>query len=164
MPDLPHNTLENTLADASAAYREWLQRQPLSPNTRRAYRARVSDYCAYLASTSSEYGNALGDPHARDYAVRDYKAYLKTARRAKPSSVNLALAAIDHFYRFLCLGAPDVRREDLPKAAPQGLEPSEQKCFLRAVERCPSVRDRAIATLFFYTGLRLEAWPKALGG
>ncbi len=151
MQDLPYTTP----ADASAAYREWLERQPLSPNTCRAYRARVADYCTYLMATPADYGDPLRNPHARDYAARDYKSHLKTARRAKPSSVNLALAAIDHFYRFLGLGAPDVRREDLPKAAPQGLEPADQKRFLRAVERCPSVRDRAIATLFLYTGLRL---------
>lgn len=147
--------LHTTPADASAAYREWLERQPLSPNTRRAYRARVADYCAYLAATPPQYGDPLSDPHARDYAARDYKSHLKTARRAKPSSVNLALAALDHFYRFLGLGPPDVRREDLPKAAPRGLEPLEQKRFLRAVERCPSFRDRAVATLLLYTGLRV---------
>ncbi len=151
MPDLPYDTP----VDALAAYREWLDRQPLSPNTRRAYRARVADYCSYVTSTPSEYGDPLRDSHARDYAARDYKSHLKTTRRAKPSSVNLALAAIDHLYRFLGLGAPNVRREDLPKAAPQGLEPADQKRFQRAVERCLSIRGRAIATLFLYTGLRL---------
>jgi len=39
---------------------------------------------------------------------------LKTVRKAKPASVNLSLAALDHFYRFLGLDPPDVAREDLP--------------------------------------------------
>jgi hypothetical protein len=30
--------------------------------------------------------------------------FLKTMRRAKPRTVNLSLAAIDHFYEFLGLG------------------------------------------------------------
>src|SRR5207253_4774465 len=94
--------------------------------------------------------------YARDYAVRDYKTALKTVHHAKPSSVNLALAAVGHFYRFLELPPPRVTREDLPAQAPRALEPAEQKRFLRAVERCSSARDRALALLLFYMGLRIS--------
>lgn len=145
----------STPEEALGAYESWLKRQPLSANTRRTYRVRVSQYCDYLSARPPKYGDPLGDPHARDYAVRDYKTHLKRKRRARPTTVNLALAAIDHFYRFLGLGDADVRREELPQQAPRGLEPEEQVAFLRAAERCPSTRDRAIATLLFYTGLRL---------
>jgi integrase/recombinase XerC len=147
------------LAAAREGYGRWLARQPLSANTKRAYAARVGGYLDWLAATPEEaegYGDPLADPHARDYAVRDFKAHLKTVGKAKPSSVNLSLAAIDNFYRFAGLGKPDVRREELPKAAPRSLLSAEQKRFLRAVERCLSARDRAIAVLFFYSGLRLE--------
>src|SRR5205823_9456339 len=58
--------------------------------------------------------------------------------------------------RFLELPTPQVTREDLPTQAPRALEPAEQKRFLRAVERCASVRDRAIGLLLFYTGLRIS--------
>ncbi len=143
-------------SDSFASYSTWLDRQPLSINSRRTYRARVKQYCEYLASTPPEYADPLSDLHARDYAVRDYKTHLKTVRLAKPASVNLSLAAIDHFYGFLGLGRPDVRREDLPGAAPRALSPDEQKRFLRAVERSPEARDRAIAKLLFYTALRLS--------
>ncbi len=88
--------------------------------------------------------------------MRDYKTALKVLHLAKPSSVNLVLAAVDHFYRFLELPTPQVTREDLPAQAPRALEPPEQKRFLRAVERCSSARDRAIALLLFYTGLRIS--------
>ena len=80
----------------------------------------------------------------------------RLSRVLKPSSVNLALAAIDHFYRFLELLTPHVAREDLPAQAPRALEPPEQKRFLRAVERFASARDRAIVLLLFYTGLRIS--------
>jgi len=53
------------------------------------------------------------------------------------------------------LGRPKVRREDLPQEAPKALEPEAQKRFLRAMERCTSVRDRALALLLFYTALRI---------
>jgi len=145
-----------TVPDTLAAYEDWLARQPLSVHTRRTYLTQVRRYCTYLSTFHWEYGHPLQEPYARDYAVRDYKTALKVIHLAKPSSVNLALAAIDHFYRFLELPMPQVTREDLPTQAPRALEPPEQKRFLRAVERCSSVRDRAIALLVFYTGLRIS--------
>jgi site-specific recombinase XerD len=132
-----------------------LQRQPLSAHTHRAYRVRVHQYADYLRSRVPDYGNPLQDPHARDYAIRDYKMFLKTVRRAKPRTVNLSLAAIDHFYEFLGLGKPTVRREELPQQAPGALSPEDQKRFLRAVERTASSRDQALSLLLFYTGIRI---------
>lgn len=70
--------------------------------------------------------------------------------------VNLSLAAIDNLYRFLGLGRPDVKREEMSAPAPRALSPDEQKRLLKAVARSPSTRDRAVATLFFYSALRLE--------
>lgn len=137
-----------------AAYADWLERQPLSVHTRRAYLGRVRGFLDWLATHLPQEDPLAAGP-ARDYAVRDYKLYLKTERGAKPSSVNLTLAALDHFYRFLGAGPPNVRREELPQQAPRALEPTEQRDFLRAVERCPSARDRALARLLFYTALRL---------
>ena len=143
--------LEQTLA----AYDAWLDRQPLAAKTRAAYRLQVRQYGAYLAQCSPTADDPLRTPFARDYAVRDYKTYLKTERQAKPTSVNLALAAIDHFHQFLGHDRPHVQRETLPAQAPRALKPEEQKTFLRAVERTSSVRDKAIAHLLFYTAIRL---------
>ena len=151
---------EDKREEISANYEAWLGRQPFSENTRRAYRVRTGQYLEYLSATPAEYGNPLEDPHARDYAVRDFKAYLKTVRRARPSSVNLSLAAVDNFYRFLGMGKPEVRREELPGAAPKALSPEEQKRFLRAVERSEETRDRAIAKMLFYAGLRIGELTK----
>src|SRR6266568_3307410 len=116
-----------TVSEALAGYEQWLPSQPLSNHTRRTYLTQVNRYCIYLSTLHWEYGHPLQEPHARDYAVRDYKTTLKVVHHAKPSSVNLGLAAVDHFKR-----------------------------FLRTVERCSSVRDRAIALLLFYTGLRIS--------
>jgi site-specific recombinase XerD len=137
------------VSEALASYEQWLPSQPLSAHTRRTYLTQVKQYCIYLSTLHWEYGHPLQEPHACDYAVRDYKTVLKVAHLAKSSSVNLALAAVDHFYRFLELPTPQVTREDLPAQAPRALEPPEQKRFLRAVERCASVRDRAIGLLLF---------------
>jgi hypothetical protein len=86
-------------------------------NTRRTYLGQVRKYCAYLETSANEYGNPLSDPHARDYAIREFKSHLKKERKAKPASVNLMLAALDHLYLFIGLGRPKVRREDLPQEA-----------------------------------------------
>lgn len=138
------------------AYESWLLRQALAKNTQDAYRFHVRQYGAYLATRPATSQNPLHHPFARVYAVRDYKLYLKVERKAKPASVNLTLAAIDHFYQFLGYERTRVQREDLPQQSPRGLSPDEQKAFLRAVERSSSLRDQALARLLFYTGLRLS--------
>jgi site-specific recombinase XerD len=126
-------TLEQTLT----AYDAWLDRQPLAAKTRVAYRFQVHQYGAYLAQRPPTADDPLRTPFACDYAVRDYKTYLKTERQAKPTSVNLALAAIDHFHQFIGNDRPQVSRENLPALAPRALKPEEQKAFLRAAERTP---------------------------
>jgi integrase/recombinase XerC len=140
---------------ALVVYQDWLVRQPLAPNTRRVYRSWVSQYCAYLP-TRPDRDEPLADIYARDCAVLDFKTYLKTVQHRKPTSVNLALAALDHFYRFLGLGRPDVRREPLPQQAPRGLEPDEQQRLVRFLKHEASTRDRAITLLLLYTALRVS--------
>jgi len=127
----------------------------LAAKTRVAYRLQVHQYGAYLAQRPLTQDDLLRTPFARDYAVRDYKTYLKTERQAKPTSVNLALAAIDHFHQFIGNDRPQVSRESLPAQAPRALKPEEQKALLRAIERTSSARDKAIAQLLFYTAVRL---------
>lgn len=136
-------------------YGRWLARQPLADRSRDAYLAQVTGFVTWLASSGHGPG-VLSDPRERDVAVRAYKRDLKTKRKWAPTSVNQALAAIDNFYRSLAMGRPEVAREELAHVAPRALEEDEQRAFLRTVERSPSARDRAIATVFFYTGLRLS--------
>jgi site-specific recombinase XerD len=138
-----------------ATYAGWLKCQPLATRSREAYLAQVRAFLTWLAG--SEHGpQALVDPHVRDWAVRDYKRHVKTAKRWAPASVNQALAAIDNFYRSLAAGRPEVLREELAQVAPRSLEEADQRRFLRIVEASPSPRDRAMATVFFYAGLRLS--------
>jgi site-specific recombinase XerD len=138
-----------------ASYAGWLKRQPLATRSRDAYLAQVRAFLTWLAG--SEHGpQALADPHVRDWAVRDYKRHVKTAKRWAPASVNQALAAIDNFYRSLAAGRPEVLREELAQVAPRSLAEADQRRFLCIVETSPSPRDRAMATIFFYAGLRLS--------
>lgn len=119
------------------------------------YGQQVRAFLAWLGESAVAAAVALGDGPARDHAVRDYKAHLKTVRRLRPSSVNLALAAIDHFYRYLGRDMPSVRREELAQAAPRALSVEEQRALLRAGEQA-SARNRAIVTLLLFSALRLS--------
>lgn len=155
--------LDGALADRLERYRAHLETQPLAVSTRRTYASRVGGFLAWLAELDPETRRRQGDPfglgHARDYAVRDYRAHLVGERLAKPSSVNLTLAALDHFFRWVGLGPARVRREELAQAAPRALSVEEQRRLLRAAERgaaSPSgVRDRAVLTVLLFTGLRI---------
>ena len=137
-------------------YAAALARAPLDADTRRAYDSRVRGYLAWLATEDPAGLSPLGDPHARDFAARDYRAHLKTARKRSASTVNAHLTALDHFYVHLGLGRVQVRRDRLPRRAPRALDAREQKRYLRATERRPLARDRAIGRLLFYTGLRVS--------
>jgi len=137
------------------AYQAWLSTQPLSVHTRRAYLSRIRLFCSFLQNQPPLYGNPFQNEFARDYAVRDFKTYLKTNRLAKPASVNLNLAALDHFYAFVGMSRPQVSREELAQIAPVALDLEEQKHFLRILQTSASGRDRAVATLLLYTGLRI---------
>lgn len=126
----------------------------MAARSREAYGHQVGRFVAWLADRSPVDGDPLQDEAARDWAARDYKRHLKTVERWRPSSVNLALAALDSFYSYLGLGRPVVRREELPGRAPRALSPEDQRRLLRSAERC-SARDRAIVVVLLYTGLRL---------
>ena len=106
--------------DLLAEYEAHLEHSSLASSTRVAYRRQSPGYLDWLARCPEGIGDALTGPHARDVAVRDYRSSLKE-RRLGPASLNAALAAIDHLYRFLRLGLPSVRREALPAQAPRSL-------------------------------------------
>ena len=101
---------------ALGRYLEDLAGQPLAARTREAYASHVATYVAWLAERP-EAEAALREPRTRDFAGRDFKRHLKVERGWAPSSVNLALAATDHFNRFLGLGPAVVARERLAQTA-----------------------------------------------
>ena len=126
----------------------------LDDDTRRAYTSRVRGYLAWLATADVD-GDPLSDPAARDGAVRDYRTYLQTVAKRKPATVNTTLAALGDFYTRAGLGTPNAARLDLPKRAPRGLDARDSVRWLRTVERWLSPRDRVVALLPYYAGLRV---------
>ncbi len=128
-------------------YRAHLEAAPLAAHTRRTYAGRVAGYLAWLAEldplTRRRQGDPFTDGHARDYTVRDYGTHLLSAGRAKPASVNLALAAVDHFYHFVGLGPANTRREQLPKRPP-GRWTSTRHAGCCAPPNAPQLRRRSL--------------------
>ncbi|MFC7641579.1 tyrosine recombinase XerC [Streptosporangium lutulentum] len=102
-------------------------------------------------------GDPLTNPKARDWAVRDYRLHLLRDAQPKRSVrySNNALAALDDFHIRLGLGKGDISRDDLPKTAPKALDGNAQVRWLRAIENWPHTRDRLLALLPFYAGLRI---------
>ncbi len=157
----PHESASTNKSDAGeadvlaavAGYVEDLARAPLAVRTREAYASHVEAYGRWLTGRTAA-AAALREPRARDHAARDFKRHLKLEQGWKPASVNLALAAVDHFNRFLGLGPAIVSREPLAQAAPRALSDDEQRALVREAE-AGKPRDRAIVVLLLYTGLRL---------
>ncbi|MFD3685448.1 tyrosine-type recombinase/integrase [Nocardiopsis sp. NPDC058631] len=139
-----------------ASYAAALERAPLDAHTRRAYASRVRSFLAWLDDAAPAGGDPLTDPHGRDFAARDYRAHLKTVLKRSAATANAHLVALDHFFTHLGLGPATVGRDEPPATAPRALAPREQKRFLRAVEKRPLARDRALGRLLFYSGLRVS--------
>jgi integrase/recombinase XerC len=145
---------DGDIAAAVARYAEDLQRAPLAVRTREAYGGHVAGYGRWLTGRPGA-AAAITEPRARDHAAREFKRFLKLEQAWKPASVNLALAAVDHFNRFLGLGPAMVKREPLAQTAPRALSEDEQRALLHATED-GKPRDRAIVVLLLYTALRLS--------
>ena len=162
----PDSTLENKrgrqavalpaeFEDIVSAYAAHLAKSPLRGATPRTYLSAVRVFLAWLADGDQD-GRPLDDPAARDWAVRDYRTHLVTVAKRAPATVNKTMAALDDFYTWRGLGKANVKRQEIPAGAPRALSPRAILRYLRAVEACPSARDRAIALLPFYAGLRVS--------
>jgi integrase/recombinase XerC len=134
-------------------YTARLERSPLSEHTRRAYRGHVGRFLAWLGEAGVPSGS-LWDSNSRDFSVRDYRRALKD-RKLAPSTVNAALASVDHFCRTLGVGSPDVSRDQLPAQAPRALTDAELRSVVRAAIREANPRDTAAIALMAFAGLRV---------
>ena len=154
--------METTILNASnhhfQKYLSWLERQPLSSQTRRAYRSRTNHFLSFLSASGEDVGVLVQTERERAHVLREYKQYLKLELRSSPATVNAYLTAIDHFFEFLGSKSAcgKVPREELPQEAPRALTKEEQMRFLRAVAACRRSKDRAVAILLLYTGIRIS--------
>lgn len=144
--------------DSLKKYATWLKRQPLSDTTKRAYVSRIKRFQGFLDASGEDIQDLLKDKSNLEmvFVLKSYKIRLKKKGKLSPATVNAHLTAIDHYLQYLGIARiPEIPREDLPQEAPKALSPTEQKRFLRAVAGCRRSKDRALALLMFYTGIRI---------
>ena len=134
-------------------YRDYLSRLPISDHTRRNYLLRVRRYLEWL-NEMPDGAKALIDPVERNFAVQEYKVWLLNKGSAA-NTLNSILAAVDNFYLFKGIGPAKVRRQALPSQAPRALEPDEQKRLLKVIAQSKSLRNKSIALIMLYCGLRI---------
>jgi len=154
VPQEPETTSENTTA-ALADYQRALRAAPLSDETRRTYLSKVRGYLTWLAAAGAD-GDPLTEARARDWAVRDYRTHLVTVAKNAPRTINTALAAIDDFYTRRGLGPASAGRLDLPAQAPRALDAKTALRWIRAIAARTAPRDRVLALLPLYAGLRVS--------
>lgn len=153
LDDVPLDTATGLVREGYAA---WIATAALAERTKDTYTERVDDFLRWLsASPDDQHTAALVEPRARDWAVRDYRRHLLTERKAAESTARLALVAIESFYTWLGLGAPDAPKVAATRrrTAPRALGEADQRRLLRLAE-ARGARDHALVALAVDTGLR----------
>ncbi len=74
------------------------------------YLERLDDHLSWLAPAPTISTSRPWPKSTPATTVRDYRRHLLAERKASPATAKLALVAIDSFYAWLGLGAPDVAR------------------------------------------------------
>lgn len=141
--------------EAADRYARFIWRTGLGDLTKGVYEQRVRSFLAWLASAGEQYADALTDEHVRDYACRDYRRQLLTVDKRSPATVSQHMSALGSFYEWLELGKPRGVSVDVPPSEKKGLVTEDLRKLLRVCQR-RGLRDFAIGTLLFQTGVRVD--------
>lgn len=137
-----------------ASYKEWLAKQSVTANTLRAYHSRIKQFLLFL-----EYANlsdqAQSDLNGMSEAMRLYLDFLKESKQSDKSTINANVNALNNFSQFIGLEDTQLQREQCYDKQTRVLTLDEQERFLRSAERQDAIRDKALALVLFYTGLRI---------
>lgn len=141
--------------DAADRYARFIWRTGLGDSTKTVYEQRVRAFLSWLAGAGDQYDDALTDEHVRDYACRDYRRLLLTVQKRSPATVSQHMSALGSFYEWMELGKPRGVSVEVPPSEKKGLVAEDLRKLLRACQR-RGLRDFAIGTLLFQTGVRVE--------
>ena len=142
-------------AQAHAALTRYLDRCALAANTVRAYRRQAAAYVAWLAAHAADHPDAFTDTVGAEAAVTRWRRHL-LQRKASPTSVNQALAAVTLLYEHGPQLRITVKRARVERpGGPDALTPAQQGAVERAADR-RGRRDAAIIAVLLYTGARVE--------
>jgi integrase/recombinase XerC len=126
----------------------------LAANTVKAYKRQARAYLAWLTEDAADHPDAFADLVGAEAAVTAWRRHLIT-RRAKPATVNQALAAVTLLYEQAGLRIA-VKRARVPKPGePDALTVQQQGAVERAAAR-RGARDAAIVAVLLHAGARVE--------
>jgi integrase len=140
---------------ALAAIERYLGRCKLAPNTVTAYRRQCAAYVTWLGGHAADHPDAFTDVVGAEAAVTRWRRHL-LQRKASPSSVNQALAAVTLLYEHGPQLRIAVKRARVKRPGePDALTSTQQGAVERAADR-RGRRDAAIIAVLLYTGARAE--------
>ncbi len=140
---------------ALTAVTRHLDRCKLAPNTVKAYRRQCAAYAAWITEHADTHPDAFADLVGAEAAVTAWRRHL-TKSRARPASINQALAAVTLLYEHGARQRIHVKRARVSKPGePAALTAKQQGALERAAAR-RGERDAAIVAVLLYAGARVE--------
>jgi integrase len=136
-----------------ASFKDWLASQKMTQNTARVYYSRIKQFLLFLEYAKLS-DKPLNDPDEMNKAMVFYLAFLKQSQRGN-STINANVNALKSFAGFLGIGEAQLEREPCYEKSTKMLTLNEQERFLQAADNQESARDKALALVLFYTGLRI---------
>jgi site-specific recombinase XerD len=144
---------QTTAGDALAALERHLDRCKLADNTVRAYRRQAAAYVGWLDQRA--HPDAFADEVGAEAAVAAWQRHLLGEVKARPASVNQALAAVTLMYEQTRIRVK-VKRARVPKpGAPDALTAVQEGALRRAADR-RGPRDSAVIAVLLGSGARVE--------
>lgn len=143
------------LTEVITNYGEKLNEKKLSQHTKRAYISRNKKFLSYLYETEGMVALSIPDTMKWSDIIMRYKETLKNDHQASHNSINNSLTAIEDMMSFAGIEIGNVERETWPKSTPKSLSREEQERFVNAIFRTKSTKDKAIACLLLYTGIKI---------
>ncbi|QIS23652.1 tyrosine-type recombinase/integrase [Nocardia terpenica] len=147
--DVQQMALAGLSTPVLAAFKSELASMPFASDTRDTYLGRVGVYLRWLAS-STDHPDALSTVEGRDRATAAYCEHL-----VNNSTINVTLAALDVFYRWLQLGQVTTPRAVVDQIESKTLTLKQQSRLLSAAAQ-RSLRDYALITLALDVGPRVS--------
>lgn len=169
IPGPPAERLRSFYESIPELLESWLGRRA-SPHTQRAYRSDVLTFVGFLQLAWPAEGAGLFTATVRD--VQNYREHL-TTRCAAPKTINRRISSLSSFYRylgscaaelrlpvqvsnpastvFIARAVPDAQRETHALSS----DAARQLLTLPEGSTLEAFRDRAILSVYLYTGIRL---------
>jgi site-specific recombinase XerC len=155
-PSTATSTLSAPFKTHYTSYEEALEQQSLSKHTRRNYLTQVRQFLLFAQKLGCDDSLLLSDESIRDEVIELYRATLKEQMNASNGSINTVLATIKHFYKLSGKDIPGAQREQGKSGPRLTLRVEEVARVLGVLQEPICSRDKAIITLFYFGGLRLQ--------